>query len=124
MQARRSLKHQRFQRVRDRAYNIESCAGNIQTSKSSRAAMIVYITVQLSLPNRRLPANEQVLFYYFSLSMDNFVLSVPENVCPDVMLHWISCNVYTLAKNCCKLDELIKSYRDLKFQQDKKRCRV
>ena len=86
--------------------------------------MIVYITVQLSLPNRRLPANEQVLFYYFSLSMDNFVLSVPENVCPDVMLHWISCNVYTLAKNCCKLDELIKSYRDLKFQQDKKRCRV
>ena len=39
--------------------------------------------------------------------MDNVVVSVAENVCLDMMLLWISCNV------CCKLDELIKSYRDL-----------
>ena len=61
----------------------------------------------------RLPINEQVPWYYFSLNMDNVDVSVAENVCLDVMLHWIPCNVYTALQETvhCKLNELSKSYR-------------
>ena len=43
------------------------------------------------------------------------IVSVAENVFLDMMLHWMSCTVsIVLWKTvCCKLDELIKSYRDL-----------
>ena len=54
----------------------------------------VSFTLQLNLPNQKFPTNEQVLLCFFSLKMDNIGVSVAQNVCLNVMLHWISCNVY------------------------------
>ena len=77
-----------------------------------------YVTypIGLSLPNDRLPTNRHVLAYYFTINHVRAGFSNSENVCLDVMLHWVSCNVYTVtSKNVqTKLDGIIKSYRDLK----------
>ena len=47
----------------------------------------------LSLPNCRLPMNGQVLTYSFKINQKHPGVNNFENMCLDVLLHWISCNV-------------------------------
>ena len=58
----------------------------------------VHFSLLLHLPNGRLPNNEQVLSYYFSLNREKVGVSVAEDICLDIILHWISCNIYTLTR--------------------------
>ena len=58
----------------------------------------VAISMELSLPNGRLPTNGQVLAYSFTINQKHPGVNNFENICLDVRLHWISCNVYTITK--------------------------
>ena len=73
------------------------------------------IPSEFTLPNGKLPSNGQVLAYYFAVNQMNPAQSNFDNVCLDIMIHWISCNVYTVSRRTVrtKLDELVKKYRDL-----------
>ena len=68
------------------------------------------------LPNGKLPTNGQVLAYYFTVNQENPSYSNLENICLDIMLHWISCNVYTVTRKTVrrKLEEIVETYKDLK----------
>ena len=62
----------------------------------------VAISMELSLPNGRLPTNGQVLAYSFTINQKHPGVNTFENICLDVMLHWISCNVYTITKKAVR----------------------
>ena len=57
-------------------------------------------TVEKSLPNGRLPSTKQVLSYLFHRFDKNFgqqQMNIIRYAIIGVILHWISCNVYTIS---------------------------
>ena len=98
-----------------RKYAIHCMQHDKQAHVPLNCSDCVAISMELSLPNGRLPTNGQVLAYSFTINQKHPGVNNFENICLDVMLHWISCNVYTITKKAVrkKLDELVKSFRDL-----------
>ena len=68
------------------------------------------IPKELSMPNDKLPTNGQVLSYYFTINQVHAGFSNSENVSLNILLQWISGNVYTVTRKSVqtKLDGIIK----------------
>ena len=79
--------------------------------------------VQESLPNGRLPTTGQVMSYMLTLNENNPGKNNILDVASDIILHWISCNIYTKARKnvTIQLEDVFKNYRDLQKYPKKKR---
>ena len=72
--------------------------------------------LQDSLPNSRLPTTGQVFSYYLTVNNEHTGKSNVTDVASDIILHWISCNIYTMTCRSVvkKLETIIGTYRNLK----------
>ena len=55
----------------------------------------ILLSKQEKLPQGWLPTTSQVLAYYLTMNKNNIKTNSLVDVCSDVMLHWVLCNVYT-----------------------------
>ena len=71
----------------------------------------------------RLRTTSQVLAYYLTMNKNNVKTNNLVDVCSDVMLHWVLCNVYTVTQKVVltKLEQLVETYSNLKKYPRKKR---
>ena len=53
----------------------------------------ILLLEQEKLPQGRLPTTSQVLAYYLTINKNNVKTNNLVDVCSDVMLHWVLCNI-------------------------------
>ena len=84
----------------------------------------ILLLEQEKLPQGWLPTTSQVLAYYLIMNKNNVKTNNLVDVCSDVMLHWVLCNVYTVT-HChsvlTKLEQIVETYWNLKKYPRKKR---
>ena len=104
-------------------YSIHCAQHATQQQAPSGCNDCVLFPMELTLPNGRLPTNSQVLSYYFTMNQNQRGVSNFDHICLDIMLHWISCNVYTVSRKSVrkKLDDLINDFRVIQKNPKAKR---
>ena len=83
----------------------------------------IYLCYQGVLPHGRLPTLKQVISYILHVNMNNFGKNNYADIASDIMIHWISCNIYTITRKAVlnKIEQYMKIYKDLlKYPRSKK----
>ena len=71
----------------------------------------ILLLEQEKLPQGRPPTTSHVLAYYLTMNKNNVKTNNLVDVCSDVMLYWVLCNVYTVTRKAVltKLEQILET---------------